>query len=60
MNVVRMKQLLDFSNIIRPEYSFDKKSANNKWDHTMDLPTIFANPSMVEMTCPLNLHQNGN
>ena len=55
----RMRQLLEFTNIIRPEFEWSEESGANPWDYTLDVTGTFAVPKMVTQTCPLFLNKDG-
>ena len=57
--VKRLKQVLDFNNIIKPEHSWKEDNADNTWDLSKDVLASLEVSDVVEHTCPLSLSKNG-
>jgi hypothetical protein len=57
--IARLKQLLEFQFVLRPEYHWDVENMDKPWDFTLDMSGMFARLDMVEHTCPFSLHKAG-
>lgn len=53
----KLKYLLNFSNIIKPEITWDNDCAEKEWDYTLHINTALERPSVVEKTSPLSLNK---
>ncbi|XP_033110839.1 NADP-dependent oxidoreductase domain-containing protein 1-like isoform X2 [Anneissia japonica] len=51
--IQRLRQLIQFSNIIQPEITWQMKNSGAPWNRTLDVNTSLENPEQVEVTCPL-------
>lgn len=59
VSVLRLKQLLGYSNLIRPEFEWDEQNLDKAWDYTMDVTGTFAVPDIIAKTCPLHVKAEG-
>ena len=55
----RLQRLLEFSNILRPDFLWEAKNAEKEWDFNMDITGMFAVKNALEQTCPLSFQKDG-
>ena len=55
----RLKQIIGFSQLIRPNYSWPEDNEHCDWDHTLDILEVFQHADMVDLTCPLSPRKSG-
>ncbi|XP_064636119.1 NADP-dependent oxidoreductase domain-containing protein 1-like [Lineus longissimus] len=55
--IPRLKQLLGFQFVLRPDYQWDSENMDKPWDFSLDMSGTFARLDMVEHTCPLSFHK---
>ena len=55
--IPRLKQLLSYSNVLRPEYQWG--TGDEPWDHTLEVTAAFCRPEILQLTCPLSLNKKG-
>jgi hypothetical protein len=51
--IPRLKQLLAYSNILRPEFEWGPD--DQPWDHTLEVTAAFCRADILQLTCPLSL-----
>ena len=60
VSVPRLKQLLRYSNIIRPQMEWNEQNVDKPYNYTLEVTGAFAIPEIIEKTCPLKVKAEGN
>ena len=55
----RLQKLLDHTDIVKPHFAWPQDCSKRPWCHQCEMTATFANPAMVEKTCPLSLNKEG-
>ncbi|CAH1790765.1 unnamed protein product, partial [Owenia fusiformis] len=54
----KLKQLLNFTNIVKPEFTWTEDNCNTAWDYTCSVCASMENADTVRKTCPLTQDKN--
>lgn len=55
----RLQKLLQHTDIVKPHYTWSQDCSSRQWSHQCEITATFADPSMVEKTCPLSTNKDG-